>query len=253
MPLMRGHTEFGLLVVGDEILSAKRTDKHLAHVAETLATRGMSLAWYRVAGDGRRGLSETLRQTQQQSLPVLCFGGIGATPDDNTRQAAAEAFGCRLEVHPEALALIEAQFGAQARPNRVRMAELPQDCLLIPNPINRIPGFTLYEHHFFPGFPNMAWPMLDWVLETYYPWMKEKTAERSVQIRGAPESSLYELMESLSVRHGQAQLFSLPHMGADSYIELGFRGKEAVLRKAFADLLAELNARKLRFELVRGE
>jgi molybdopterin-biosynthesis enzyme MoeA-like protein len=250
---MHGRAEFGLLVVGDEILSGKRADKHLARVIEELAARGMSLAWYRVAGDGCRGLSETLCQTQQQNLPVLCFGGIGATPDDNTRQAAADAFGCRLEIHAEALALIEAQFGADARPNRVRMAELPEACLLIPNPINRIPGFTLYEHHFFPGFPNMAWPMLDWVLETYYPSMEEKTAECSVQIRGTPESSLYELMESLSVRHGRAQLFSLPHMGVDSYIELGFRGKEAILKKAFAELLAELRARKLPFELVGGD
>ena len=145
--------------------------------------------------------------------------------------------------------MIEEHFGAEAYPNRIRMAELPEDCLLIPNQFNRIPGFTLYEHHFFPGFPELAWPMLDWVLASYYPSVDEKTGECSVQIRGATESSLYELMESLSVRYRELKLFSLPHMGADKYIELGFRGREPLLETAFADLIAELDARNVAFEL----
>ena len=123
-------SRFGVLVIGDEILSGKRQDKHLAHVIATLGARGASVAWYRVAGDERRALCETLYQTQQDPVPVLCFGGIGATPDDNTREAAAEAFGCSLQTHADALALIESQFGGRARPNRVRMAELPEDCLI---------------------------------------------------------------------------------------------------------------------------
>ena len=242
-------TQFGVLVIGDEILTGKRQDKHFAHVVTRLRSRGLSAAWYRVAGDDRRALVETLRQTRQGSIPVFCFGGIGATPDDNTRQAAAQAFGCRLQVHDEARALIEAQFGAAARPNRVRMAELPEGCLLIPNPVNRIPGFTICEHHFFPGFPSMAWPMLDWVLGRYYPACENSALyERSVRVSGVPESELLDLMEALTRQFPAARLFSLPRRGEPASIELGFRGTQPDVDAAMTGLEMALEQRRLVFE-----
>jgi len=243
------NTQFGVLVVGDEILSGKRQDKHFAHVMETLRARGQSVAWYRVVADDSKALCQSLCQSQQDCVPVLCFGGIGATPDDNTRQAAAQAFGCRLQVHAEALALIESRFGAAARPNRVRMAELPEGCLLIPNPLNRIAGFTLYEHHFFPGFPDMAWPMLDWVLERYYPRNQSNTLyESSLRVFAVPESELLDLMERMTLEFPAARLFSLPRLGDPASIELGFRGERRVVDAAFARLQSELQQRHLLFE-----
>jgi molybdopterin-biosynthesis enzyme MoeA-like protein len=244
------HTQFGVLVIGDEILCGKRQDKHLARVIGALRTRGLSVAWYRVASDDPQALYKCLLQSQQDCVPVFCFGGIGATPDDNTRQAAAQAFGCDLYVHPEALALIEVQFGAAARPNRVRMAELPQGCVLIPNPVNRIPGFTLYEHHFFPGFPSMAWPMLDWVLSRYYPHCQGGSLqERSLRVLGVPESELLQLMQALVREFPAARLFSLPRHGQPISVELGFRGKQAVVDAAFARLVMLLRQYRLLFEV----
>jgi len=131
---MSAVTQFGVVVIGDEILCGKRTDKHLPHVIEILQVHGMQVAWSRVVGDHRQRLVNELKMTQLDTLPVLCFGGIGATPDDQTRQAAAEAFGTRLHRHPDAAVMIEEQFGEGAYPNRMRMADLPEDCLLIPNP-----------------------------------------------------------------------------------------------------------------------
>ena len=244
------HTQFGVLVIGDEILAGKRQDKHFTHVIETLRTRGQSVAWYRVASDDHQALYESLRQSQQDCVPVFCFGGIGATPDDNTRQAAARAFGCELHVHPGALALIEAQFGAAARPNRVRMAELPQGAELIPNPVNRIPGFTLCKHHFFPGFPSMAWPMLDWVLARYYPPCEDNALqERSLRVLGVPESELLQLMETLVREFPAARLFSLPHHGQPHSVELGFRGEQLVVDAAFDRLVALLRQGQLSFDI----
>ncbi|MGD2074758.1 MAG: molybdopterin-binding protein [Gammaproteobacteria bacterium] len=238
----------GIVIVGDELLLGRCRDRHLQHVIDTLRPRAMQLAWCRYVGDDRTRLGEELRQTQQDEIPVFCFGGIGATPDDQTRQAAADAFGCPLVRHPEAAAHIEAQFGADAHPHRIRMADLPEDALLIPNPVNRIPGFTLYEHHFLPGFPQMAWPMLDWVLERYYPAYGEVRVELGLQVFGVRESELLEMMESLAQRHADARLFSLPHLGETLRIELGFRGRRSAVQPAFDDLVAELERRALSFE-----
>ena len=240
--------QFGVVVVGAEILRGRRSDKHLPHVIDTLQARGLQVAWFRVLGDDRRRLTQEFKLTQLDEVPVLCFGGIGATPDDQTRQAAAEAFGTRLLRHPAAVAEIEKQFGEAAYPNRIRMAELPEDCLLIPNPHNRIPGFTLYDHHFFPGFPAMAWPMLDWVLDQYYPQHGPQTVEKSVRVFDVPESELFRLMDDLSADHAHAELFSLPHMAGINSIELGFRGERAVVEAAFSDLVTELTQRALVFQ-----
>ena len=240
-------TQFGVVVIGDEILCGKRTDKHLPHVIEILQARGMRVAWSRVVGDHRRRLVHELQLSQLDDLPVLCFGGIGATPDDQTRQAAAEEFGTRLVRHPDAAVMIEDQFGEDAYPNRICMADLPEDCLLIPGSHNRIPGFTLYNHHFFPGFPSMAWHMLDWVLDQYYPHHAAREKERSVRVFHVRESDLVQFMDELSVGLGGAKLFSLPHMGSAPSIELGFRGESSEVEAAFSRLVAVLSTRGLEY------
>ncbi|HNF88502.1 MAG TPA: competence/damage-inducible protein A, partial [Thiobacillaceae bacterium] len=158
---------FGLIVIGDEILSGRRQDKHFAQVVELLAARGLKLAWVRYLGDERPRLVQNLRETLAGDDVVFSCGGIGATPDDHTRQAAAEALGVPLALNPQARDLIAghmAEIGQPLTSERLRMGELPEGAALIPNPYNRIPGFSLGRHHFVPGFPVMAWPMIEWVL-----------------------------------------------------------------------------------------
>jgi molybdopterin-biosynthesis enzyme MoeA-like protein len=242
------HPAMGVVVVGDELLSGKRQDHHLPHVIQVLAARGMRVAWCRYEGDDEQRLVASFRQTRLEHVPVLCFGGIGATPDDRTRQAAALAFDVPLVPHPQAVELIEQQFGAEAYPVRIHMAQLPDACSLIPNPHNRIPGFSLCGHYFFPGFPQMAWPMLDWVLDTEYPQRYAAIVEYAVEVHGISESGLCGLMEALAERHPQARLFSLPRLGPEGYIELGFRGETVAVEAAFSDMVKELNARDLTFE-----
>lgn len=242
---------FGLLVIGDEILTGKRRDSHCAHVIETLARRGAQLAWARFAADDYCRLARDLELSAKDTVPVICFGGIGATPDDLTRQAAAEAFAAPLVRNPEAAHMIEARFGAAAYPNRIRMADLPEGCALIPNAYNRIPGFSLREHHFLPGFPEMAWPMLDWVLDRYYPGARLLQREASLRVMQVRESDLLELMEALAGRHPAARLFSLPHLGEVNEIEIGFRGEQAAVADALADLVSCLQQRELRYRVLR--
>jgi len=246
-------TQFGMVVIGDELLCGKRTDKHLPHVIEVLQARGMQVAWSRVVGDNRQRLVHELQLTQLDALPVLCFGGIGTTPDDQTRQSAAEAFGTRLVRHADAVAMIEDQFGDDAYPHRIRMADLPEDCLLIPNPYNRIPGFILYDHYFFPGFPSMAWSMLDWVLDEYFPQVAAPQMEKSVRVFHARETDLVQLMDELSAGLSGAKLFSLPHLNSVPSIELGFRGEQSAVEAAFSGLVTALTTRALEFQCLQKE
>src|SRR6218665_2271278 len=56
-------TRFGALIIGDEILSGKRQDKHFAKVAELLGARGLQLSWVQYLGDDRARLTETLKRS----------------------------------------------------------------------------------------------------------------------------------------------------------------------------------------------
>ncbi|MCF8192131.1 MAG: competence/damage-inducible protein A [Burkholderiales bacterium] len=215
----------GAFIIGDEILSGKRQDRHLAHTIAALRARGLALSWAFYLGDDRERLEAEFRRSMSSGAVVFSFGGIGATPDDHTRQAAARAAGVPLERHAAAVALIEAQFGGSAYPKRVLMADLPRDAGLIPNPVNRVPGFSVGDHHFFPGFPDMAWPMLDWVLAECYPeWRAEPQVELAIRVSGAGESQLIDLMERVVRDHPACKLFSLPSLKPVRTIELGVRG-----------------------------
>jgi molybdopterin-biosynthesis enzyme MoeA-like protein len=245
----------GALIIGDEILSAKRQDKHLAHLIATLAARGLGLAWARYEGDDRGRLISVLRETFGRGDVVFAFGGVGATPDDHTRQAAAAALGVPLERHPEAVAELEAKFGAQAYPHRVSMAEFPAGATIIPNPFNRVASFSIRDHHFFPGFPQMAWPMLDWVLATHYPNLAAApSVERAIVVYDAGEGQLMSLMNENVERFARVKLFSLPSIMPDGgrRLELGVRGDPTEADAALEHLIAGVGAAGFRWEPYRG-
>ncbi|GIK87870.1 MAG: damage-inducible protein [Betaproteobacteria bacterium] len=247
----------GAFVIGDEILTGKRADKHLPQVIATLGARGLALDYAHYVGDDRARLTALLRDTFARGDIVFSFGGIGATPDDHTRQAAAGALGVPLVPHPEAIAGIVARFGAQAYPHRVLMAEFPDGATLIPNPVNNVAAFSIRDHHFMPGFPQMAWPMMDWVLATHYPQLRrEPPLERMVVVWDAGESQLLPLMSENVARFPGAKLFSLPSFVGDGgrrRLELGVRGAAADVVPAFAHLLAGVEASGFPFEVPPGK
>ena len=80
---------FGLIVIGDEIMSGKRQDKHLPKVIELMSARGLSLSWAEYIGDSPERITATLQRAFRSADVVFSCGGIGATPDDHTRQCAA--------------------------------------------------------------------------------------------------------------------------------------------------------------------
>lgn len=241
---------FGLIVIGDEVLMGGRTDSHFAHFKALVGSRGHALAWHWLLPDDPPTLTAHLRFSFAGAVPVFCCGGIGATPDDHTRACAAAAAGLPLTRHPKAAALIEGRFGAEAYPNRMRMADLPEGCDLIENPYNGIPGFRLHEHYFLPGFPQMAWPMAETILDGFYPGVAEPSRERAVRVSGVPESRLVPLLERLTQAHPGLKVFSLPHLPsaptASGHVLVGLRGRQG-LDAGFADLCAALATEGIAF------
>jgi molybdopterin-biosynthesis enzyme MoeA-like protein len=238
---------FGAYVIGDEILVGKRQDKHFAFLIGALAARGLRLAWCEYLGDDPRRLTAALERSFVSGDAVFSFGGIGATPDDHTRQCAAAALDVPLELHPEAETEIRGRFGTEITPQRLQMGAFPRGAQIIPNPFNRIPGFSLRDHHFLPGFPQMAWPMAEWILDTKYRavFERDRWAEASILVYGAGETQLVSVMESVAARYPGIKVFSLPSMGTDGsrrHVELGVRGNPAQVGTAIDAVRAGVKA-----------
>ncbi len=313
--------QFGLIIIGDEILSGKRTDKHLPKVIELLSARGLPLAYAEYVGDDPERITATLARAfaaaRASGNVVFSTGGIGATPDDHTRQCAAKALGVELALHPEAKRLIEERIrdtakeqGAAFEPDRhdnlhrLNMGVFPVGAQIIPNPYNKIPGFSCFVErgeeasgeqgvfpnhpgprnrlsraagaaapsgssdphavgarggiHFVPGFPVMAWPMIEWVLDNHYAHLHQKSAfiEKSVIVMGSMEAALTPLMLAIEADHAGVKVFSLPsvdHPEFGRHIELGVKGIPEAVSLAYPALIAGLHQFNVQLgpELVR--
>ena len=280
---------FGIIIVGDEILSGKRADKHMPKAIELLAARGLQLSYADYVGDDPERITATLARAfaaaRTRGDVVFSFGGIGATPDDHTRLCAARALGVALELHPQAKVLIRERMHDVAREqglpfepdredniHRLNMGTFPVGASIIPNPYNKIPGFFCAppggsEPHavgerggiyFVPGFPVMAWPMVEWVLDTHFSHLHQVQAymEKSVIVMGSMEAMLTPLMLEIEARHPGVKVFSLPSMDHAEYgrhIELGVKGAPADVNAAFPGVLAGLHLFNLKLgpQLVR--
>jgi molybdopterin-biosynthesis enzyme MoeA-like protein len=235
----------GALIIGDEILSGKRQDKHFARVIQILKARGMALSWSMYLPDDPQTIAEVLTSTFSRRDIVFSFGGIGATPDDHTRQCAAKAAGVELRLHPDAKREIEARFGAEVNAKRLEMGVFPLGSRIIPNPYNRVPGFSFGSHHFLPGFPEMAWPMMEWVLDNEYRHLHvaRPPVDVAIVVKDAGESQLIDLMNACIARFPALKLFSLPSFTPGGRrIELGVKGDETEALEALAFIKAGVGA-----------
>jgi molybdopterin-biosynthesis enzyme MoeA-like protein len=285
---------FGIIIIGDEILSGRREDKHLAKTIALFAARGLQLAYANYVGDSPERITATLQRAFASGDVVFSFGGIGATPDDHTRQCVAAALQRPLALHPEAKVLIRERMQDLAREkgipyeperddnmHRLNMGVFPEGARIIPNPYNKIPGFYVLNAergdaefragppqaevapagsdphyvverggvYFVPGFPVMAHPMLEWVLDTQYSahFRQDAWQENSIIVFGAMEASLTPLMERIEAAHA-VKVFSLPSVDHPEYgrhIDLGVKGAPAAADAAYADLVAALKAMQI--------
>jgi len=235
---------FGAIIIGDEIMLGRREDKHFSQLRQLLAARGLALDWTLHVGDDRERLTGILKRTLAGEDVVFSFGGIGNTPDDHTRQAAAAAAGVDLVLHPDAEREIRARFAElkfELTDVQLALGNFPRGSRIIPNPFNRIPGFSLGQHHFLPGFPQMAWPMAEWVLDSFYSWRfnANPSDEAAILVWKGSEGALIHLMRRVEADFPGIKVFSLPFLGSKEiqrHIELGVRGEPQQVPPAMAAL-----------------
>lgn len=206
---MNKKINFYSVIIGTELLNGRRNDAHFLFLNQQLLNRGWEhKASFVIEDDPTLMLNIFNLIKSDENSVMFCFGGIGATPDDFTRQIAAKAFtNGVLEFHEEAKQKIINRFKEEAYPHRVYMAYLPVSAKLLKNVVNDVAGFYLEDRFFFtPGFPSMSQDMVVEALDKLYPKALDEKY-RKVMTINCSENDLIDTMKKIP-KH--LELSSLP-------------------------------------------
>lgn len=241
---------FYTIIIGTEILNARREDKHFKFVRDELQKYGHALFASFIIKDDEELIKNCFEFIKADKDAVLfSFGGIGSTPDDLTRQISADVFTAKpLLVHKQFEQDIINKFGDEAYPNRIHMAKLPENSDLLFNPVNNMSGFSLQNRYFFvPGFPEMAHPMISQVIKKFFSIAKEKF--RYTLLADTSEEKLISVMKKIP-KH--IELSSLP-MFKDKkpMVEISLNGEDKKEVQDYFDLFVEqLNTMHVAFRFL---
>ncbi|MDE3016007.1 MAG: competence/damage-inducible protein A, partial [Pseudomonadota bacterium] len=145
-----------LIIIGNEILSGRTQDVHLAWLAGEMNDAGIRLAEARVIPDRTATIVETVNACRPYFTYVFTTGGIGPTHDDITADAIARAFGVKLERNKEAEAALVRHYGREKLgAAQLKMADFPKGARLIFNPVSAAPGFAMENVFVFAGIPGI--------------------------------------------------------------------------------------------------
>jgi len=241
---------FYAVIIGTEILNARREDKHFNFVRDLLNSYGHTLFSAFIIKDEKQLIFDTYELIKKDPNAVLfSFGGIGSTPDDLTRKIAADVFTCKPLVRNKKFEndIIE-RFKEEAYPHRIHMADLPQNANLIHNPINNMSAFELEHRYFFvPGFPEMSHPMIQECVKKYFSESIKKY--RKTFYAYTSENTLIPLMEKLPKN---MELSSLPIIGKNGpEVELSLNyHDEKIVEKEFEKFLDFLQSKNIEFKIL---
>jgi len=241
---------FYAVIIGSEILNARREDKHFIFIRNALISRGYTLFSAFILKDDVELIRSIFTLIKNDPDGVLfSFGGIGSTPDDLTRAIASDVFSDGILVsHEQFHRDIIERFGEEAYPHRITMAILPKNAALLPNIINNMSGFSLENRYFFmPGFPEMSHPMVEEALVRFYP--KASATYRKTLIAQTSENTLIDVMEKLSP---DVDFSSLPMINKGTpTVEISIASTdEELCEKNFELFIRDLTAKKIPFEIL---
>jgi nicotinamide-nucleotide amidase len=192
-----------IVAVGTEILLGEITDTNSVYIARELRNIGVNLFFMTSVGDNEGRIADAIRIALSRADVVIVCGGLGPTVDDMTRQGIADAVGRPLLYHEDLFEQILtrfASFRAQVTENNKRQAFLPQDALVINNPVGTAPGFIVEEGSkaiiSVPGVPREMKYLMQ---ESVIPYLHQKYAlgiikARNLKVAGIGESALDDMI-----------------------------------------------------------
>lgn len=196
-----------IVTTGTEILLGDIVDTNAAWIAQQLREAGVNLYYKTTVGDNEPRVRGVIEQSMQRCDAIIVTGGLGPTVDDITRQAIANATGRRLVLNEAALATLKLRFerfGAQMTENNLQQVYIPEDALVIENPVGTAPGFIVEtERCAVIALPGVPREMKELMTASVLPYLRQRAGQSGIIRRrilrtfGIGESIIDHLLDDL--------------------------------------------------------
>jgi len=240
---------FYSVIIGTELLNGRRKDAHFEFLNQELLKRGWEHKGSFVIDDDPLLMEQVFKLIKNDPYSVMfSFGGIGATPDDHTREVAARVFTHqKMQINEDAKKAIIDRFKDEAYPHRINMANLPLNASLLKNVVTNVPGFYLENRFFFvPGFPSMAQSMIIEALDKHYPEAKKK-----IRYSLKAYCSENDLIDTMKKIPSNVDFSSLPQIDGDNRaVVISIASYDNNIAKQYFNIFVDfLNEQNIKFEL----
>ncbi len=211
-----------IISIGTEILLGELTDTNSVFIARLMRDLGINVYMMLSVGDNQQRIAEAIRSSLSRADVVITCGGLGPTVDDMTRQSVADATDRGLTFHQDLLDTIAERFQSfrvQMTENNKQQAYLPDDAVLIENPVGTAPAFVVEQNGkcviSLPGVPREMKFLMN---ERIVPYLRQKYAlgiikARTLKTAGIGESTLDERIGRDLLQQGNPTIGLAAHMG----------------------------------------
>lgn len=194
-----------VIAIGTEILLGDLTDTNSVFIARTLRDLGVNLFFMTSVGDNEKRIADAIRIALGRAQIVITCGGLGPTIDDMTRQAVAEATDRGLTFHQDLLDQIAERFKgfrSQMTENNRRQAFVPDNAVVIENPVGTAPSFAVeVGDQVVISLPGVPREMKYLLIEKIVPYLRNRYGitgkiikAKILKVAGIGESALDELI-----------------------------------------------------------
>jgi len=132
-----------IITIGDELLIGQTIDTNSAFIAQELNRIGIWVKRRIAVGDVKDEILASLKEQSKDCDLIIITGGLGPTADDITKPALCEYFNSELVVNEEVLENVKnifSKFNKQVTERNSKQAEVPDNCIVLPNKRGTAPG-----------------------------------------------------------------------------------------------------------------
>ena len=228
---------FGIIIIGNEILSGKTLDTNSHFICTELNNVGMVCKEIVTIPDVEKIISDKVNSFRKNFDFVFTTGGIGPTHDDKTSNAIAIAFGDLLTLNLEAKKRLEKHYSDDLLTNaRLKMAYVPSRAKLIDNPVSIAPGFFIENVFVFPGVPKILEVMFKDILKKFKKNQK-KFLKKNITTT-LSEGIIGEYLADVQKKYNDLEIGSYPYFKKNSFgVSLVITGESSERMKEVCDLL----------------
>lgn len=233
-------TTAGILIIGNEILSAKVQDANSPYLCHELRALGVEIKRISVIPDDIDVIAEEAAAFSTAYDIVITTGGVGPTHDDVTIEGIAKGLGRRVISHPDLERVLQRVYGGRANKAHLRMAQVPEGAELFGQPDLIFPVVILKNIYIFPGVPEILRQKFDAIKERF---RDEPFFLKKVFVT-AGEGAIADHLDAVMREYPALMLGSYPALHNPEYkVTLTLESKDpAYLDKALSHLINLLPA-----------